>query len=313
MAIKRHIVNTTIYLSAYRQFSGLLLVQSLLEALGVLWVLIELSSFFFESFGESVRPYWWAFMLGGLIFGTYRAVPRLTASSRVQGTDSFIELRIIDMFSVRASYVIACNRTFDTSLEDGIISPESTQGQFTKRFYADSRGELDSQICRSVDTSKGIQLDRNDKPYGKRIQFPVGTIAKVSRSDQTAYLVAISSLNLHRTASASTEDLLDALPRTWEYIRSRGDLGPVCCPILGSGFSRVRATREDLIREIIRSFVSACRAGRFCEKLTVAIAPADYRSGRVNLETLRRFLEHECLYPAALSTDSDSTPKGSPV
>lgn len=289
------------------------IIVSILESLGVLWLIIESSSFFSTSFENDVKPYWWLFLLGGGVLGLYRALPKLTVSSRVQETDSFIELRITDMFRVPAAFVIPCNRTFDTSLEDGIISPKSTQGQFTKLFFSDSRDELDRQIHMSIDSIKGKTLDSNNKPYGKQIEFPVGTVAKVSSSGQIAYLVAIGSLNKYKSTSASTEDILDALPMTWEFIRTRGELGPLCCPILGSGFSRADATREELTREIIKSFVSACRAGRFCEKLTIAIAPSDFKSGSINLETLRRFLEHECLYPVSLSSDSASEPTGTPA
>ncbi|MCY3788845.1 MAG: DUF6430 domain-containing protein [Gemmatimonadetes bacterium] len=302
-----------ILIVSFRHFSLLAFIVSLLESLGVLWLIIESSSFFSTSFENNVKPYWWLFLLGGGVLGLYRALPKPTVSSSIRGTDSSIELRITDMFRVPAAFVIPCNRTFDTSLEDGIISPKSTQGQFTKLFFSDSRNELDRQICMSVDNTKGTTLNSNNKSYGKQIEFPVGTVAAVSSSGQIAYLVAIGSLNKYKRVSASTQDILDALPATWEFIRTRGELGPLCCPILGSGFSRVAATREELIREIIKSFVSACRAGRFCEKLTIAIAPSDFKSGSVNLETLRRFLEHECLYPASLSSGSASVPTGTPA
>ena len=302
-----------IIIALFRHFSPLALIGSILQSFGVLWLIVEPSSFFFPSFGDFVRPYWWLFLLIGVVLGVYRALPKSKVSSRIQGTDSFIELRITDMFSVPAAFIIPCNRTFDTSLEDGIISPESTQGQFTKLFFSDSRNELDGQIDMSVGSTKGNTLDKNNKPYGKQIEFPVGTVAKVSSSGQIAYLVAIGSLNEYKSTSASTEDILDALPMTWEFIRTRGELGSLCCPILGSGFSRAAATREELTREIIKSFVSACRAGRFCEKLTIAIAPSDFKSGSINLETLRRFLEHECLYAVSLSSDSASGPTGTPA
>lgn len=149
------------------------------------------------------------------------------------------------MFSISAAYVIACNRTFDTSLENGVISPMSTQGQFTKRFFR-SIEEFDSQIEKSLDGCMPTKLSKDQKPYGKRNEFPIGTVAAVSSNGQVAYLVAICSLNEHKVASSSTENILDALPATWEFIRTKGEMGPLCCPILGSAFSRVSATREHL-------------------------------------------------------------------
>ena len=68
----------------------------------------------------------------------------------------------------------------------------------------------------------------------------------------------------------------------------------IVIPVLGSGFSRVRATRGELIAEIIRSFVAAAREGRFCEHLTIVIWTEDFAAGRVKLQTLERILDHEC-------------------
>ena len=285
---------------------------SLLEVLGVAWCIVEPTAYFFPGFGMWVRPYWVAILLIGAALSLHRARQRRRISERVQGTDAFIELRVVDMFDVSAGFVIACNTTFDTNIEDGTISPNSTQGQFTKRFF-DSREEIDKQIRTSLNNTAATKLSKGEKPYGKQTIYPIGTVTAVSGGSQKAYLVAITTLNEHKVASATIEDVLDALPATWEYIRTRGELGALCCPILGAGYSRVDATREDLIREIIKSFVSASREGFFCDKLTIAIAPGDFRSGSIDLERLQRFLEHECFYPRPRSSGTSNAPKGHPA
>ena len=69
--------------------------------------------------------------------------------------------------------------------------------------------------------------------------------------------MAIATLNAHRIAFATRNDLLDALPVLWENIRTRGGMEPISVPVLGSGFSRLNAKREELVREIVKSFVAA--------------------------------------------------------
>ena len=300
------------YLESLWHWSKRAFGTSLLEVLGIAWLIVEPTAYFFPAFGIWVRPYWWTILLVGTAVSLHRARQRRRISERVQGTDAFIELRVIDMFNVSAGFVIACNTTFDTNIEDGTISPKSTQGQFTKQFF-DSREEIDKQIRTSLNNTAATKLPKGEKPYGKQIIYPIGTVAAVSGGSQKAYLVAITTLNEHKVASATIEDVLDALPATWEYIRTRGELGPLCCPILGAGYSRVDATREDLIREIIKSFVSASREGFFCDKLTIAVAPGDFRSGSIDLDKLQRFLEHECLYPRPRSSAASNTPTGYPA
>lgn len=293
----------------FRYFSLRKFFSMLLQTFGVLWLLLEIISFFSSQASEQIKPYWWLFLLIGVVIGSYRGWPVLKVEARIHGTDSSIELLVTDMFSVPAAYVIGCNRTFDTSINDGIISTNSTQGQFMTRFCPSQR-DLDAQIEANLDLDSATTLTRQKKPFGKLREFPIGTVASVSFNGKLAYLVAISSLNEHKVCFSSTADILDALPMAWEFIRTKGTLGPLCCPILGSAFSRVRATREELIREIIKSYVAASRAGRFCEKLTIAISPLDFWSGKVNLDTLRRFVEYECFYPTSLSSNSHQNPVG---
>ncbi len=293
-----------IWLSALRHVLWRRIILTVLESFGILWLVLEIGSFFFPSIEQAVRPYWWAFLMAGLLVGLFRGRPRLTMSYRVGGTDTTVEIRVCDMFDQPGALVVTSNTTFDTSIEDGIISAKSTQGQFTTR-YCDSVAQLDSSI---EDSLAGVALEKeltsDEKPYGKRKKYPVGTVASVTCSGRRAYLVAISSLNAYRVASATKQDVLDALPQLWEYVRSRGELTTICCPIIGSGFSRTDATREDLVREIVRSFVAAARTGRFCEHITVAISSADFRRGTVDMKQLARFVEYACTFGVAVPESS---------
>ena len=109
--------------------------------------------------------------------------------------------------------------TFDTSLEE-IISPRSTQGQFTKRFF-DSVQQLNAQIESSL---KGIQyreLTEEEKKIGKKFLYPIGTVAKVEgKNRRNAYLVAFMTLNEKGVGSkAEPEEFYNTLPKIWKYIR----------------------------------------------------------------------------------------------
>lgn len=276
--------------------SGQRFLKAFLETLGVLWLGVETSSFFSQEFSVKIREYWWLFLAFGLIVGIVRAFPRLSVEARIRDTDVFVEIRVVNMFNVKARYIIGTNRTYDTSFEDGVVLPESTQGQFIQLFCA-SLKQVEAQIDASLEGIWFEKLERRQKNYGKRKLYPVGTVARIEGQNRIAYLLAFQMLNEYKVASAEVEDIRAALVAVWEYIRTRGDISPVCCGILGSAFSRTKATREDLVREIVRSFVRASRFGRLSDRLTIAILPSDFRKNKVDFQQLRNLVEYECAHP----------------
>lgn len=277
------------------RFSFKIVGSHILQALGILWLTVEAVSYFHPEFIPFVRDKWWVFLIIGTLIGLYRGWPRLAVRSTITGTDAIIEIRVGDLFDQDGAFVVAAPTTFDTSIEDNTIDPRSVQGQYTTRF-CDSLETLNNQIETALNGIDFIDLNELQKPYGPRRRYSVGTVAPVMFNSKRAYFVAIATLNRHRNASATRNDLLDALPQLWENIRTCGGMDPINIPILGAGFSRVNATREELIREIIKSFVPAAKEGRFCERLTIIVTPSDYREGGLSLDLLARFLEHECMY-----------------
>lgn len=285
--------------------------SSLLQAFGVLWLVVEMSAFFAPSFTERARGYWWAFLIVGGSIGLRRAWPRLSASALVPGTDCTITIRVCDLFEVEdVALVVGTNTTFDTAMDDGTIDAASVQGQLTQRYS--SLDQLDRDVAHSLNGVPSTELSQQEKPYGKRQRYEIGTVASVRHEKKRAYLVAIATMNTHKVAHAMRRDVQDALPRLWEYIRSHGGLEVLCCPILGSGFSRIDATREELIHELVRSFIPAVRAGKFCRGLTVAVSPQDFSEGHLDLERLGQFLSHECKYGSSAPGPSSLPVTGTP-
>ncbi len=284
-----------IQFAALQQISTLTFGSSVLQSLGTLWILIEPTSFLFPNFAQFVQKFWWVFPSLGALIGLWRAWPRLSVKSRITGTDAVIEILVCNLFDQTGALVVSSNTTFDTTMEDRTISRTSTQGQFTSRF-CDSLADLDRQL---EDGLRGIEFEERNtvsKPYGKRREYPIGTVVSVHGSGKVAYFLAIANLNANRNASATREDILDALPRLWDFVRTQGDLEPIAIPIIGSGLARVAATREELLREIIKSFVAAAQVGRFCENLTISISPNDFSTGHIDLPAIGQFLRHECTY-----------------
>ena len=282
-------------LSGFRHFSIWTFASSVLHAFGVLWLLIEPGVSLWPGFADFVRAWWWIVPGVGAGIGLWRAWPRLWVRSQICGTDAVIELLVGDVLEQDGVLVLGSNTTFDTSIEDGTISEKSVQGQYTTT-YCDELANLDRQIQDSLKDVDYEARDRATKPYGKLAEYEIGTVSSAVCKGKRAYFVAIASLNANRVASATKDEILDALPRIWEFIRTKGGVDPIAMPILGSGLARVAATREELTREIIKSFIAAAQVGRFCEHLSIVVSSKDFRNGHIDLLALGRFMEHECTY-----------------
>ena len=255
-----------------------------------------MTTFFSKPAGDRIRSAWWAFLLLGLGWAIWTNRPKHRTSCRLKGRDVSIVIKIGDLFDVGGALVIGSNTTFDTELSVDLISERSVQGQFTRKFY-DSSAHLDADIDRSLAGVPRTEIPA--RAHGKRFSYPIGTTASVRPKGRTAYLVAVASLNEHGVAHGTFDDIKSSLPALWEYVATRGDLQPLVMPVLGTGFSRLPQTREEIVREIVQSFVAACAAQRPCESLTIVIPIADFYDHSVDLDELERFTQHVCKYSDA--------------
>jgi hypothetical protein len=281
---------------------------ALLGAFGSLWLIVSVVSYFSNETGKEIQKHWYLFLILGITFAIWDNRPRLHVSCHIANRDVTLEIRVGDMFKMPGAFIVGATTSFDAEMGDRGISPKSVQGQFTSRCY-DSVKHLQVDLSAALATETPIAARAGQN--GQNPVYPVGTVARIGVRGQIAYLLAIASLNEHGVARATFEDLKTSLPKVWEYISTRGDLRPIIMPVLGSGYARVPQRREDIIREIIKSFIAACSSVRPTEKLTIAIPYKDFYSQRVDLLELERYLQHVCKYTEYESVNAQG--EGAPI
>lgn len=285
-------------------------VKSTLAVFAVLWLLTEIVAFFSASVGEAIRTHWPVFLLLGFGWTLWESRPRLSMSERVAGKDAVVEICVGDCLEKPGSLVIGSNTAFRTAGLD----PTSLQAQFAQRFcgspeqleillaaaLAGEPGEPAGAPGRSAAGGRaGSAFASAREPSSVRAgreTYAIGTTARIAAGDKEAYFTAIAELNEYGRAQSSAERLRLALDRLWSYMARRGSMGALVMPVLGSGLSRIGCTRVELIRTIVRSFVAACGAGKFAERLTIVIHPRDFQTYDIDLEELRFFLKYACAY-----------------
>lgn len=268
---------------------------AVLSAFGALWLVVEITAFFFQSTAvpQWLRDHWWIFAIIGGATAIMRCRPHTAVAQKLNGRDVTVEIAIGDVFSFDGALIVGSNTTFDTRVAPTLIAESSVQGAFTRRYFADET-KLDVEIAAGLEAGKAQHLPGTRQ--GKSARYPIGTVVRINPKGRTAYFVAIADINEHGVAEGSFERLRISLAELWVYVGSRGLKERLVMPVLGTGFSRLPQTREQVVREIVKSFVAACSERVFADRLTIVISPKDVVEHKISIDELGAFLGHVCFY-----------------
>ena len=251
----------------------------------------------FEEWSRGNISMFFTMIAMGLIIGIFhflrKCIKMLSVSQKITGADISIEIQVGDIFNHQGAFIISTNTTFDTDMSGGLISKDSLQGQFTEKYYADVK-YLDQDLEKELESQYFTPIDAHVR--GKKKRYEYGTVVMLRVKEQLAYWIAIADMNEHGVAAGSYEKMTEILGKLWHYISERGEYVPLVIPVLGTGRGRINVPREEMIREIIKSFITAYSEKKFCEKLIIVISNDDYRKHGIDLQELRNYLRHLCLY-----------------
>lgn len=268
---------------------------AVLSSFGSLWLIVEITTFFLSGteWPDKIKRMWAIFGLIGFLYAAYSCRPRLSFKHKLAGRDVSIAVAVGDLFNFDGAVIIGANTTFDTRIARELISEKSVQGTFTRKYYSDE-AQLDRELSSGLACLTGEQI--SGTRIGKSIRYKMGSCVRLNPKQRTAYFIAIANINEHGTASGSFGELQEALANLWVFIGTRGLKEPLVVPVLGTGFSRLRQTREQVIHEIVRSFIAACSERTFTDHLTIVISPQDMIKHDISLTHLDLFIQHECDY-----------------
>ena len=282
---------------------------------GGYFLLYKMAALFLENtlIHQILGQLWWLGFLLGVTWALWMCKPRTSITHMLSGRDVTLEIAVGDVLSFSGDLVVGSNTTFDTKVSKSLISKESVQGQFLARYYANDNDTLDGEIRHQLGDLSAEEL-AGDR-VGKSKRYELGTVVQVhpDRRDlnRRAYLLAIADINERGVARGDFEGLKRALAELWVYIGAHGAISPLVAPVLGTGFSRLSVKREEVVREMFRSFVAACSDGVFTRRFTVVLGWQDVVEHKISIEELGLFVRHICLYAEHSRVDVD--PIGAPI
>jgi len=220
------------------------------------------------------------------------ATVRLPVRYPLRSIDVSVEIVEGDLFAQDTHLAVGFSDTFDTSIaDDRVINSSSVQGQLLLRVYHGDQDLLERQLAEALAGTPPVStVSRRDKPHGKLVRYPLGTVAVLGEPRRLIFAVAYSAMGNDLVTHAPVEDLWYCFTKLWGAVYRNGQRGALSVPLMGSGLARIDTLdRGNLLRLILLSFVSFSRQRLVCHELRIVIPPGDVH--RVDLAGLQDFLE----------------------
>jgi hypothetical protein len=271
----------------YALFSGEA-VTKFFGVIGLLYLCVNIADLFNIYKKDQYAQYGifiFIFLALAFVLSTRRPVSRV--SYKVPKKDLTFEVRIGDIFKANGETIISSNSTFDTDMSKGLIARNSLQGQLAAQFFDGQTAEIDRQINESLQREA---FAVNETRPGKKYEYPIGTVARLSAHGKNFYLVAMSHMNENGTAFSDPRMLDEALEKLWSNIAAKAELGDIVMPLMGTGRGRISIPRKKVIERIAQSFADASADRIFSNKLTIFVRPEDALKFSLNLFQVKDYL-----------------------
>ncbi len=256
--------------------------------IGILYLCVDLADAF-NIYKKDRHSYYGLIILILLalayVLSTRRPLSRI--SYKIPQKDLAIEVVIGDLFKIPGEIIISTSSTFDTDMASGLIAVSSLQGQLATNYFNGQTFEIDRQIEISLANENFIF---NAKRPGKKKEYPIGTVARVSTHSKNFYLVAMSHMEENRNAQSDLKIIDEALEKLWINLTSKAEVGDIVMPLMGTGRGRVSYPRKKMIERIAQSFTDACSERAFSNKLIIVVRPEDASKFSLNLFQVRDYL-----------------------
>jgi len=267
--------------------------KSILSVFGAIWLTIEILDFFGKSsWSMNIKSMWWVILIVAVIIIIYRNWPKFTFSYKVQNRDVSISIRIGDVFKTKGALIVPINNRLDCD-NNGIVKKSSSiLKHFINNAYQKTAAHLNTDICQ--------QIEDNEEWYQKYVvnknpdEYKLGTVVPIFRDEKQYYLLCSSTLNPQGRSKTTVDDLRVSLNELWAYLTHSGSKDNLVIPIVGTGRGRIPLKREEVIKEIVLSFLVSLSQESYCEQLTIVIHPSDLKKFKMELDELLDFIRLHC-------------------
>ncbi|MCB9234841.1 MAG: hypothetical protein H6581_24520 [Bacteroidia bacterium] len=277
----------------WKQLRVVNLLESCFAILGIIWTLIEALTFFGSpELSTAIKSIWWLIFILGLIVAIYLNRPKSSFVFKVKNRDVSIIIQVGDIFKIKGSVIVPINHKLDCE-NNGIVQRSSSILKlFVNNAYKGNYPDLQRDIVQEL-------TERKEK-YKEAIEstdpvvYKMGTVVPVYRNEVQYYLLVNSSLNSANRSRTTEDDLRNSLNGLWSFLLQNGSKDNLVIPILGTGRGRISLPRQEVIKEIVLSFLVSLSSDSYCDQLIICIHPIDVVKFKIEVEELLAFIDLHC-------------------
>ena len=275
------------------------IIKTFLGILGALLSIYELLQIFFPDILKGIELNCMAFIILIIIIIIISIIinfPKLKKTFFIKNRDIRVTIVVGDIFKQKGSMVIPTNTTFDTCMEDDFISSKSIQGQFQNKYFKNNLTALDNMISNSLKNEK-IKEKINDGRKTKTKRYDCGTIARINHNNKKYYFLALTDVNKVGSPNADYNNIIESLQGLWSFLGENKHIESLIIPIIGTGRAGItEATRMNVIKEIILSFVATTTEIKFTNHLVICIHPNDLKNNMIDIDEVFEYVYYTGKY-----------------
>jgi|GEM_PF-5791876 hypothetical protein len=257
----------------------------IVEVLNFFPALINLSNFLKQ---ESIL---FLLLIFALLYGLFKNRPKNKFVFNVNNRDIELSLQIGNMEGINSAYIVPVNSEFDMKLNGSVKEAKSIKSMVIQNYFGGDAEMLQKRI--SIELKSKLYTGQKD---GKR--YKLGTTVRLKTDDgkKSFYFVANSHKLNNERVEVGEEGLSTTLSALWAFIDQNGAKEPIAVPLLGTGMGRINMQREEVFKEIIRSFIPSCTDKIYCERMTIVIQDEDVTKYKIDVEKLVDFMRLQAQY-----------------
>ena len=270
------------------------IIKDFFVGIGFLWLITEVSSFFFEDFINSIKTNYGvclfgSFLLISLFFSVIKNLPKSSFKIKIRNKDSWIKLKIGDAFKNEGSLIIPINNDLDSYLNGNLAKAKSLHNKLINDYFDNDYKKLDELI--------------NTKIIGKVKPFEIGSVIEIEKNlkrffkveNKRFYLLVNTKKQENHRVNSTIDDFMISINRLWDFLSSDTTKGEsITIPLINTQHGRnAELTREVVIKQIIDTFIDSSKYSSICEELIITIHPSDIEKGNLDFDKLCEYLSFQ--------------------
>lgn len=259
-----------------------------MSVLGFLTIVITIVEFFPSLLDLSTflkeKSFLIVFSAFSIAYGIIKNRPRNQFVFKINNRDIELGLHIGKLERTKSAYIVPVNSEFDMNLNGSVQASQSVKSMIIRKYFASDHNTLQQKISKELKS----KIYTTQKENGK---YKLGTTVRIQTDDKKkAFYFVVNSHKLNDSRVEAQESGLSlTLSGLWSYISTHGAKEHISVPLLGTGNGRLKIPREEVYKEIVRSFVASCSGKSYCERMTIVIRDEDVTKCKINIEELVEF------------------------